>query len=213
MKRFIKKWRGLMLLLGVAVTVGVLYSADGDIHTWTGKGSRRSNVEFKITSGSSLGVANLVPGATNTNALGTSSLRFSNIYSVLGDFSGAFTATGDVSMSGTVTATGPLVHTPSSVQSVNYGTSTIVPSSRFVVIGSTSSMNMNAVNGPVISTVTAVNGQVLTLISTGTTLGIPTDITLNTAMVYSSTRGAFVSISSVTPRTFIFKTGTGWLQQ
>lgn len=158
-------------------------------------------------------LGNFLPTTTNAQALGSTTTRWSNVISVLGNFSGTLTAAGALNVTGNLTTAGQVINTPSSVQSVNYGTSTISATSRFVVIGSTSSMNMNAVNGPIISTISVSDGQMLTLISTGTTLGIPTDVTLNTAMVYSSTRGAFVSISSVTPRTFIFKSGTGWLQQ
>lgn len=159
---------------------------------------------------------NLVPTTDSDTSLGTSALYWANGYIDAITTTGNLTVGGDASVAGTQTigASGDFVTTPaSSVQSVYYGTGTITPSSRFVVFNSSGNMNMNAVNGPIISTVSAVNGQWLTLITTGSVIGIPTDVTLNTAMVYSSTRGAFVSISSVTPRTFIFKTGTGWLQQ
>lgn len=159
---------------------------------------------------------NIVPTTANTQNLGSSTLPFLGATIRNLTVNTSQTNSGTLTQTGTVTlgAAAGFVTTPaSSVQSVYYGTGTITPSSRFVVFNSSGNMNMNAVNGPIISTVTAVNGQWITLITTGSVIGIPTDVTLNTAMVYSSTRGAFVSISSVTPRTFLFKTGTGWLQQ
>lgn len=129
---------------------------------------------------------------------------------------GTLAVTGNMSVGGSLTGTqtisGNQVFTPYAVQSIYYGTGTITASARYVQVGSSASFNMNAVNGPCISTVGVTTGQLLTIISTGATLGIPTDVTLNTARVYSSTRGAFVSISSVTPRSFIFD-GTAWCQQ
>lgn len=190
-----------------------VFAADGpQFLNVTGTGSRRNTTEWVIVPASTSDgtAADLRPGTDNLNSLGTSSYRIKDIQALTGTFGGALTQSGNF----TLGSSAEFITTPAaSVQSVNFGTSTIIPSSRFVLIGSTNSMNMNAANGPVISTITAVDGQWLTLLTTGTTLGIPCDVTLNTAMVFSSTRGAFVSISSVTPRTFLFKSGTGWLQQ
>ena len=58
--------------VGVALIVGVAigYAATGDIVTWTGKGSRRGTVEFKISSASMNAAADIVPGTNNANSLG-----------------------------------------------------------------------------------------------------------------------------------------------
>jgi hypothetical protein len=58
--------------VGVALVVGITiaYAASGDIVTWTGMGSRRNSVEFKITSATIGNPADLVPGANNANSIG-----------------------------------------------------------------------------------------------------------------------------------------------
>lgn len=58
--------------VGVALVVGVAigYAATGDIVTWTGMGSRRNNVEFKISSATIGNPADIVPGANNANSIG-----------------------------------------------------------------------------------------------------------------------------------------------
>jgi hypothetical protein len=64
--------RKSLWFVGVALVVGVAigYAATGDIVTWTGKGSRRGTVEFKISSASMNTAADIVPGTNNANSLG-----------------------------------------------------------------------------------------------------------------------------------------------
>jgi hypothetical protein len=76
------------LLLGVVV----VWAASGDIEIWTGMGSRRNTVEFKIATPTIGSPSVFVPGTNNANALGTTALRFSNIYTTLLNVSGLITA-------------------------------------------------------------------------------------------------------------------------
>ncbi len=66
---------------------------------WEGTGSRYKTTEFYIGTPSSGAAAIFAPGTTNVNALGSTSLRFSNVYTTLLNTSGAAT------LSGAVTAT------------------------------------------------------------------------------------------------------------
>jgi hypothetical protein len=93
-------------VVGNLLAPAIVHAAQeiGLITGWFGKGSRNNTYQFKITSGNSIGAANLVPGTDNTNALGTSSLRFSNVYGVLGNFSGPITSSAGASV---VTSSAP----------------------------------------------------------------------------------------------------------
>ncbi len=95
---------GILIGSAIGPAVGNAVEQAGWITGWLGKGSRRNTREFSITSGSSIGAANFVPGTDNTNALGTSSLRFSNVFSTLLNISGAATLSSTLAVTGPITA-------------------------------------------------------------------------------------------------------------
>ena len=78
-----KKWAflgGLALASLIAgFSLAAVFNEAGFITGWWGKGSRNNTMQFAITSGASIGAANFVPGVDNTNALGTSALKFSDV--------------------------------------------------------------------------------------------------------------------------------------
>ena len=81
---------GLSAVAFAAINSGFPYA----VAQWPGFGPKRGIVQFAITGTSNTSSANFVPGVTNTNALGTSSLRFSNVYTTALDISGTATLTG-----------------------------------------------------------------------------------------------------------------------
>jgi hypothetical protein len=87
------------------VAVSLAYAATGTIWTLTGKGSRRNTVEFSIESPTVGTAAKFLPGTDNTNALGSSTLRFSDVQTVLATIGGATTISGLLTAS-TTTLTG-----------------------------------------------------------------------------------------------------------
>lgn len=92
---------GVVLAVATLAWAGTVY-----IHTWTGSGSRRNTVEFAIAASAPGSAAAFLPGTTNTNALGSSSLRFSNVYTTLLNVSGATTQTGALTVTGVLSADG-----------------------------------------------------------------------------------------------------------
>lgn len=103
----------VLALIAVTAWAGSVY-----IHTWTGSGSRRNTVEFSIAASAPGSAASFLPGTTNTNALGSSSLRFSNVYTTLLNVSGASTMTGAVTFTAPpiVPTVDVTVSTPTSAQ-------------------------------------------------------------------------------------------------
>lgn len=75
--------------------------------TWNGTGTRRNTVEFSIQTPSAGAAAIFAPGTTDTNALGSTSLRFSNVFTTLLNVSGATTLTGAITASGGIVASAP----------------------------------------------------------------------------------------------------------
>lgn len=65
-----KRSHWLFGIISLLVVVAIGYTATGDIITWTGIGSRRGTVEFKISSASVGSAADIVPGTNNANSLG-----------------------------------------------------------------------------------------------------------------------------------------------
>lgn len=70
----------LIGLLAVGVAYAIAHAAAGTISTWTGKGSRRNTVEIELVSPTVGTAANLVPGANNTNSLGTLALQWKDVF-------------------------------------------------------------------------------------------------------------------------------------
>lgn len=97
----------LFLFLG-ALAVGAFGWAIGTYpyyhHQWFGTNSYRNTHAFTIQTPSEGAAPIFAPGTTNLNALGSTSLRFSNVLSVLGNFSGPITATAGL---GIVVSTAP----------------------------------------------------------------------------------------------------------
>lgn len=100
-----KRFKTLGLLAAIFGVVAVAFAANYPyyLQRWTGMGSRNNTTEFSIQVPSSGAAAILAPGTTNTNALGSSSLVFSNVYSQLLTVGG--TATVAVSSNTTSTTT------------------------------------------------------------------------------------------------------------
>lgn len=66
-----RTWYGLGLLALLAISLaGSLYAADGTIHTWTGKGSRRNTTEMELRSPSLGTAADLIPGTDGAGRVG-----------------------------------------------------------------------------------------------------------------------------------------------
>ena len=63
-----KRSHWLFGIISLLVVVAIGYTATGDIITWTGLGSRRRTVEFKISSASVGSAADIVPGTNPTTA-------------------------------------------------------------------------------------------------------------------------------------------------
>ncbi len=85
--------KSLYLFLGAVFVASVVWAARYplDAETWLGTGAKQKIVQFAIRTASAGASAAFVPGVDNTNALGTSSLRFSNVFSELGNFEGPIT--------------------------------------------------------------------------------------------------------------------------
>jgi hypothetical protein len=95
-------WALLVGLVGLSASV---YSASGTIVTWTGMGSRRNTVEVTLESPSLGSAANLLPGTDNTNALGSSTKRWSDMQTVLATIGGTATLSGATNIAGATTIT------------------------------------------------------------------------------------------------------------
>lgn len=114
MKKNILTILALFGLSAVAFAVGSTFPYYH--HRWLGTGTTRNTEQFSIQTPSAGASAIFVPGVTDTNALGSTALRFSNVYSVLGNYSGAVTfgggsyavvpATETIASGGTITANG-----------------------------------------------------------------------------------------------------------
>jgi hypothetical protein len=76
---------------------------------WPGVGPKRNIVQFALGAAAAGGNSGFYPGVTNTNPLGSSSLRFSNVYTTLLNVSGAVTLAGAISGATTITAAGPVI--------------------------------------------------------------------------------------------------------
>lgn len=81
-------------LAGFFIGMGLLVAADGTIHTWTGKGSRRNTVEMELRSATMGTAADLIPGAANANKLGTTSLYWKDVIAAKHGFAVASSTTG-----------------------------------------------------------------------------------------------------------------------
>jgi hypothetical protein len=71
-------------------------------------GSRRNTVEVTLESPSLGSAANLLPGTDNTNALGSSTKRWSDMQTVLATIGGTATLSGATNIAGATTMTGLL---------------------------------------------------------------------------------------------------------
>lgn len=98
--------KNLYLFLGAVFVASVVWAARYPLYhdRWLGTGTKNATEQFSIQTPSAGASAIFVPGVTNTNALGTTALRFSNVFSILGNFSGPITASGGV---GVVQSTAP----------------------------------------------------------------------------------------------------------
>lgn len=98
----------LLVAVGIGIAAGTQYPYHHS--RWFGLGSKQNTEQFSINTPSAGASAVFTPGVTNTNALGSSSLRFSNIFSVLGSFSGNMIvtppSTETISSAATITANG-----------------------------------------------------------------------------------------------------------
>ena len=81
------------LLAGLLAVAAYVYAAAYPYYhsRWLGMGSKQNTEQFSIQTPSSGASAILVPGVTNTNALGTTALRFSNVFSTLLNSAGPIT--------------------------------------------------------------------------------------------------------------------------
>jgi len=151
---------------------------------------------------------NWVPTTTNNAGLGISSLRWANLYSVLGNFSGTLTTTG-ISNTGALTVSGNTTHSTNVIDAaqtpmnVSYSSVTYSPTGSFQVIWSTGNITLYGV--PTFSTATATEGQWLTLLSTQSVITIQDQTTITGSGIDAS--AAAVTITTVTPVHLIFYRG------
>lgn len=100
MNRF-KKSGFLAAALGVVLGVSLAYAATYPylIAPYRGMGARHNTLEFAIQVPSAGAAAIFAPGTTNTNALGSTLLRFSNVFTTLLNVSGLATFSGGLTVS------------------------------------------------------------------------------------------------------------------
>lgn len=151
-------WLGGLAVVAIVSTI--VYA--GDIETWTGQGSRRNTVEFKINASSPGTAANLLPGTANTNSIGSSALPLKDVYTTDLSIADDLTVTGDLAVTGDTTQTGKYIGVPTNYI-VGAGT-TVTPTSEFGVFTTTSGAIVWA-GSPSIATTTATNGQLFTIMS------------------------------------------------
>lgn len=145
MNKFKRYWpaavlAGGLFLAGLPI---LMEAASGTIWTLTGKGSRRNTVEITLESPTMGSAANLNPGTNNANALGTSSLRWSDVQTT------DLTAADDVTVTDDLTVTDALtVSGTSTLQRVTYGVqlSTAPRTSTTLVFNSTGTLVYNTTN-------------------------------------------------------------------
>lgn len=94
-----KKYFGIGMFVGIIATMA-LFAADGTIQTWTGKGSRRNTVEMELRSASIGSAAALLPGTTETNDIGSTSLYWNEVYTEGIAFGTAVSTTSSPSQAG-----------------------------------------------------------------------------------------------------------------
>lgn len=88
--------RILGLLLGLLLVAGGVWAESDVRNAIKGTGARRDTIEFQFVEPTAGSAMNMVPGVTNTNALGTSSLRWSDIQTTNLTVAGTLTASGGV---------------------------------------------------------------------------------------------------------------------
>lgn len=102
-----KRSKVLGLLAGILGLAGMLYAAGTQypyFHMrYMGMGSKNNTEQFSINTPSAGASAVFTPGVTNTNALGSTSLRFSNVFTTLLNTSGAATIGGAATVTGVLT--------------------------------------------------------------------------------------------------------------
>lgn len=179
-----------------------------------GTGSTRDTVQFEIVTLAVGGSAVLRPGTDNANALGTSSLRFSDVQTYNATIAGNTTlgdATGDtVTVNGdpTFANTSRSAYTPNTVYAL-LASSTIATDSNYVLIGSSGGA-ITLTSTPNIATTTASAGTICIFRSTGPAVTLQSDSALGNSQVILAT-ATTISISSSTARAFLFD-GTNWVQ-
>lgn len=85
---------GLMAVAVLGFAAGTQYPYY--IAPFRGMGARNNTLEFAVQVPSAGAAAIFAPGTTNTNALGSTALRFSNVFTTLLNASGAITASGGI---------------------------------------------------------------------------------------------------------------------
>lgn len=181
---------GLSGALFAAINSGFPYANQ----TWQGYGNKRNIVQFTIRALTEGASSDLVPGVTNTNALGSTSLRFSGVYSVLLNATGNFT----------LGAAAAFITSPATVQSLSVATTGISPSAAYVLVGSSGPITNVAT--PTITTSGATNGQWVTIKSTAALITIQDADTLASSGL--ELNAVSVVIGTSTPRSFIFDSAT-----
>jgi hypothetical protein len=150
---------------------------------------------------------NILPTTTDNQTSGTSSLEWNGVFTkAITVGSGGSTNAGTSSVTGNLTlgAASSLITTPATVQSVQWSTQTITPSSSFILIGSTG--NITLVGTQTISTTTAVNGQFITILSTAATITLQDDTTLAGSGLELGSNTS-ITVSTAIARNFMFSSG------
>jgi len=148
-------WLGGLAVVAIVSTI--VYA--GDIETWTGQGSRRNTVEFKINASSPGTAANLLPGTANTNSIGSSALPLKDVYTTDLSIADDLSVTGDISVTGDMAVTGS-----ATLQRVTFGVqlSSAPKTSSTLVFNSTGTLVFNTQDGYLcVSTGSAKNSFVI----------------------------------------------------
>jgi hypothetical protein len=93
--------KNLIAVVGLLAGLVVFAVADSPVrNSIKGTGARRDTVEFQWVEPTAGSAMNMVPGVTNTNARGTSSLRWSDVQTTNLTVAGTLTASGGLTVAG-----------------------------------------------------------------------------------------------------------------
>ena len=192
-----------------AVLIGLIfcppiYADSTHRNSIMGTGARRNTIEIEFVEPSAGSALNMVPGTDNTNALGTSSLRYSDVQTYDLTAADDVTVTDDLSVGDDLTLTGSKIYTFPSTTTIT-GSTTIAVSSSYIVIAGSASATL--VSTPNIATSGVTAGTYIIVTSTSGVFTLQDQTTLASSGM--SLGSATLTITTTTARSFIYN-GTVW---